>query len=95
MKSWTASTTLRAGPLALLMRLLAYGATALCLAAWSQVLSPAIELPDSDLVVHEWGTFTSVSGSDGVSLEWRPLSGPSDLPSFVYGSSAADTDPGW
>src|SRR6185436_6130747 len=36
------------------------------------------------LTVHEWGTFTSVAGADGVSLEWRPLSGPSDLPSFVY-----------
>ncbi len=36
------------------------------------------------LVVHEWGTFTSVSGSSGVALEWRPLAGPSDLPSFVY-----------
>ncbi len=38
------------------------------------------------LVVHEWGTFTSVSGSDGVALEWRPLSGPSDLPGFVHGA---------
>lgn len=36
------------------------------------------------LVVHEWGTFTSVAGADGVALEWRPLAGPSDLPSFVY-----------
>ncbi len=40
-------------------------------------------------VVHEWGTFTTVSGGDGVALEWRPLSGPSDLPSFVYGSRTA------
>jgi hypothetical protein len=38
------------------------------------------------LVVHEWGTFTSVTGGDGVSLEWRPLAGASDLPSFVYQS---------
>ncbi len=36
------------------------------------------------LVVHEWGTFTSVAGADGVALEWRPLAGKSDLPSFVY-----------
>jgi hypothetical protein len=36
------------------------------------------------LVVHEWGTFTSVAGGDGASLDWRPLAGPSDLPSFVY-----------
>jgi len=83
MKSWTASTTLRAAPLALLMRLLDYGATARCLAAWSQVLSPAIELQDSDLVVHEWGTFTSIAGNDGKAVEWLPFKGPSDLPSFV------------
>src|SRR5436190_1203994 len=36
------------------------------------------------LVVHEWGTFTSIAGKYGVSLEWRPLNGASDLPSFVY-----------
>ena len=35
------------------------------------------------LTVHEWGTFTSIAGPDGQSLEWRPLSGPSDLPCFV------------
>lgn len=37
-----------------------------------------------DLVVHEWGTFTSVAGKDGVAIDWRPLNGASDLPSFVY-----------
>jgi hypothetical protein len=46
---------------------------------------PAAPKPEK-LVVHEWGTFTTVSGADGVSLEWRPLSGPSDLPTFVYGT---------
>jgi hypothetical protein len=34
------------------------------------------------LVVHEWGTFTSFSGSDGVRLEFRPLV-DEDLPPFV------------
>jgi len=34
-------------------------------------------------VVHEWGTFTSVQGSDGVPLRWRPLES-SALPKFVY-----------
>ncbi len=33
-------------------------------------------------VVHEWGTFTSFSGSDGVKLEFRPLV-DDDLPGFV------------
>src|SRR5258706_9569458 len=40
------------------------------------------------LVVHEWGTFTSIAGKNGASLEWRPLNGASDLPSFVYDLSA-------
>jgi len=35
------------------------------------------------LVVHEWGTFTSIAGNDGNAVEWLPLSGPSDLPGFV------------
>src|SRR5947208_12532752 len=33
-------------------------------------------------VVHEWGTFTSFAGSDGVQLEFRPLV-DTDLPPFV------------
>src|SRR6266850_7321885 len=32
---------------------------------------------------HEWGTFTSVQGGDGVLLSWRPLES-SRLPGFVY-----------
>jgi len=40
------------------------------------------------LVVHEWGTFTSIAGKNGESLEWRPLNGASDLPGFVYDLSA-------
>jgi hypothetical protein len=38
----------------------------------------------SSLVVHEWGTFTSVAGADGQATPWRPLNGPSDLPCFVH-----------
>jgi len=34
------------------------------------------------LIVHEWGTFTSFSGSNGVHLDFRPLR-DQDLPSFV------------
>ena len=36
------------------------------------------------LRVHEWGTFTSVAGESGGPETWTPLSGPSDLPCFVY-----------
>ena len=37
----------------------------------------------SRLIVHEWGTFTSIAGPDGQAVQWRPLTGPSDLPCFV------------
>jgi len=45
---------------------------------------PTTEAKPSDdgLIVHEWGTFTSFSGSDGVRLEFRPLL-DEDLPPFV------------
>jgi hypothetical protein len=50
--------------------------------------SPSAKAPlaagKDQLVVHEWGTFTSIAGRDGVALEWRPLNGPSDLPKFVH-----------
>jgi hypothetical protein len=38
----------------------------------------------SNLVVHEWGTFTSVTGREGQPMIWRPLKFESDLPSFIY-----------
>jgi len=34
-------------------------------------------------VVHEWGTFTSVQGADGVLLPWNPLE-TTQLPRFVH-----------
>jgi hypothetical protein len=34
--------------------------------------------------VHEWGTFTSVASGATSGLEWRPLAGKDDLPSFVH-----------
>jgi hypothetical protein len=39
---------------------------------------------ENHLIVHEWGTFTSIAGINGAALEWRPLNGASDLPTFVY-----------
>ncbi|HET9831288.1 MAG TPA: hypothetical protein VFP91_06255 [Vicinamibacterales bacterium] len=38
---------------------------------------------DSNLIVHEWGTFTSVAGADGHAVDWLPLRAPDDLPCFV------------
>ena len=43
--------------------------------------------PVTDLVVHEWGTLTSIAGEDGLPVEWLPLTGQSDLPCFVERSS--------
>ncbi|HWY07820.1 MAG TPA: hypothetical protein VNY24_13245 [Candidatus Acidoferrales bacterium] len=43
----------------------------------------ARQLPENDLTVHEWGTFTSIAGPDGLSVDWLPLTGSTDLPSFV------------
>src|SRR6266581_5273706 len=40
---------------------------------------------DADFIAHEWGTFTSVQGADGIQLEWNPLV-TSELPPFVYNS---------
>src|SRR2546429_4244410 len=37
----------------------------------------------SSLTAHEWGTFTSIAGSDGQAVEWLPLTGSTDLPGFV------------
>jgi hypothetical protein len=46
--------------------------------------------PVTDLVAHEWGTFTSIAGPDGRAIAWLPLTGPSDLPHFV--EHLANTD---
>jgi hypothetical protein len=37
----------------------------------------------NSLKVHEWGTFTSIAGSDGTASAWQPLGGPNDLPCFI------------
>jgi hypothetical protein len=34
--------------------------------------------------VHEWGTFTSIAGANGMALKWQPFGGPTDLPCFVH-----------
>ena len=58
----------------------------------SLILSAALAAIPSDpsassgLVVHEWGTFTSVQGSDGVALEGLQHEEES-LPAFVYSRS--------
>lgn len=39
-----------------------------------------------NLIVHEWGTFTTIAGEDGLAVKWRPIDDTSDLPGFVYGN---------
>lgn len=51
--------------------------------------SSTTQAKEADLIVHEWGTFTSIAGKNGVPLDWRPLNGPSDLPQFVYAGEDA------
>jgi len=58
------------------------------LAAWCKAAEPAptakaAPAPTKDLTVHEWGTFSTFSGSDGVNLEFQPYD--NDLPDFVHG----------
>ena len=57
--------------------LLILGASLLALHLTATAGEPA------DYVAHEWGTFTSVQGADGVQLDWNPLT-TTELPSFVY-----------
>src|SRR5580704_5211079 len=64
-------------------RVLICGLLALC-AVSSARLSHADRQPlQSDLAVHEWGTFTSIAGNEGQAVKWLPLTGSTDLPSFV------------
>jgi len=65
--------------------LLAILLTPMALKLEAQDQSPRLDR----FVAHEWGTFTSVSTADGRVQLWNPLSGPSELPSFVYRSSQA------
>ncbi len=57
---------------------------ALCLTLFDFNVAENAQASPNDLVVHEWGTFTTVAGKKGTALDWRPLNGASDLPSFVY-----------
>src|ERR1700731_3520318 len=46
-------------------------------------------LTDSPLVIHEWGTFTSIAGIDGAAVWWLPFPAESDLPAFVEHTGSA------
>jgi hypothetical protein len=61
-------------------RLVLIGSTSAAAAAVALLMAAR---PAPSYVAHEWGTFTSVQGGDGVLLDWRPLES-SALPKFVY-----------
>jgi len=54
-----------------------------CFPLSSDLPARRVEPVYAGLTVHEWGTFTSIAGADGQAVEWSPLSGSTDLPSFV------------
>jgi hypothetical protein len=48
------------------------------------IATPALAVdPDSGVIAHEWGTFTSIAGDDGNPISWQPLGAHTDLPCFV------------
>ncbi len=51
----------------------------------SQLTFATVSRGAEGFVAHEWGTFTSVQGADGIQLEWNPLV-TTELPPFVYNS---------
>jgi hypothetical protein len=59
-------------------------ATVLALSIGAMTTAAPIPAARTGFVVHEWGTFSSFSGSDGVPLQFHPDG--SDLPPFVNSS---------
>ncbi len=58
-----------------------------------QALSSAQNPSAKELIVHEWGTFTTFSGSDGAFLDFRPLAAQhQDLPNYVLDRGSYSTN---
>jgi hypothetical protein len=64
-------------------RLLTSGVLALSLTALPLFFRAQTPSSDPTLTAHEWGTFTSIAGKDGRAAQWLPLTGSTDLPTFV------------
>ena len=54
-----------------------------CVLSITAAAALATDAPKVGYIAHEWGTFTSVQGSDGTVLRWNSLAN-SVLPTFVY-----------
>ncbi len=61
--------------------------TVVLLAASTLLTGGSLPSPQSSnntpVIVHEWGTFTSVAADDGTAVQWVPRQAPSELPCFV------------
>src|SRR5258708_17500698 len=64
-------------------RLLCYALLTLCFIGSISLLRINAQPGYSGFVAQGWGTFPSVAGGDGQGVEWRPVTGSTDLPSFV------------
>ena len=64
-------------------RLFTFALLACCLTIATYLPGKEARPGYAGLTVHEWGTFTSIAGEDGQAVEWSPLTGSTDLPSFV------------
>ena len=62
---------------------LAWPVAGLLALACCRAAEPAPKAPEGkDLIVHEWGTFSTFSGSNGKNLKFLPYD--NDLPDFVH-----------
>jgi hypothetical protein len=57
--------------------------TVLAMGVFAYSRSSVNSVRDDAFTAHEWGTFTSIAGDDGQSVEWLPQIGSTDLPEFV------------
>jgi hypothetical protein len=84
MKSGIAgAVTMRLPSVSSYLRAVASGAVLLMFMAFPRAHFAKQNSTSSELTVHEWGTFTSISARDGRPIDWLPLTGSTDLPSFV------------
>ena len=65
------------------LAVLAVAAAAAAAAAGAGLAGDAAPRPRAPFTVHEWGTFTSMQGADGVALEGLSRE-EETLPAFVY-----------
>ena len=65
------------------LRISAFGLLLFCAVFFAHHSRAAKPPVNSDLKVHEWGTFTSIASAEGHAISWEPIAGQSDLPAFV------------